>query len=221
MIYAAVAVGYLLGSIPVGLLVGWVAGRDVRREGSGNIGFTNVLRVCGLGWGLPVLLLDLAKGFAPAFWVAPALVDRTDALPAVLAGLAAILGHNFPVWLRFRGGKGVATSAGAVLALLPQAFGVALVAWAVMVGITRYVSVGSMSAGVALVVAHFVLSPAPFAADALPLTVLAVVLCALVIVRHKGNIQRLCAGTENRIGAPPQTGETDPLAHPSEGSRDA
>ena len=221
MIYAAAAVGYLLGSIPVGLLVGWLAGKDVRHEGSGNIGFTNVLRVCGLAWGLPVLLLDLAKGFAPAFWIAPALVDRSGTFAAVLAGLAAILGHNFPVWLRFRGGKGVATSAGAVLALMPEAFGVALVTWAGMVGLTRYVSVGSMSAGVALLIAHLVLSPTPFGGNDLPLTVLAVVLCGLVVVRHKGNIQRLRAGTENRIGASAIRGNEDVASQAPEGKRDA
>ncbi len=198
----SILISYILGSIPFGLLVGFMANKDVRKAGSGNIGFTNVLRVCGAKWGVPVLILDIFKGFAPAFWIAPALAgNRQDILLPVMCGVAAILGHNFPVWLRFKGGKGVATSAGVVLALMPRALGVALVVWLTVVAISRYISLGSMLASTALAGAYFCFTATPFSRERLPLTIMALLLPLLVILRHKGNIQRLLAGTENRLGS--------------------
>lgn len=204
MLYLAPVLGYILGSIPFGLLMGFVCGKDIRTMGSGNIGATNVVRTCGWGVGLPVFILDALKGFSPAFWIAPLLAPE-HTLIAVLSGVAAILGHNFPVWLKFKGGKGVATSAGAVLAILPQALGIAFASFLLVVLITRYVSLGSMVAGVVLVAARFALcahwQKDPFAAGELPLTVMAILLCLLLLIRHRANAKRLWAGTESKIGA--------------------
>ena len=203
---------YLLGSLPFGLFAGWLAGKDIRKEGSGNIGATNVVRVCGWRWGLPVFALDALKGFAPVFWLAPSLLGaeraallQNQALTLVLAALAAILGHNFPIWLRFKGGKGVATSAGALLALLPLPLAAAAGAFGLVLAATRYVSLGSMIAGAVLVAAHLGFSwqagQDPFARTQLPRTVAAILMCLLVLLRHRANIQRLIAGTESKIGA--------------------
>lgn len=204
---------YVLGSIPFGLLFGWAARTDVRRHGSGNIGFTNVLRVCGWGWALPVLVLDAGKGVVAARLL-PELYNG-GAWTAVLCGVAVILGHNFPVWLRFRGGKGVATSAGVLGALVPVPFLVALLAWGGTVWATRYVSAGSVLAAVVIVIAHLVAAEAPFAAGTLPKTLLVLVLALLVLLRHRGNIRRLFTGTENRIAA------AAPEAEPDDGAADA
>ena len=105
MTWLCVLGSYLIGAIPFGLLAGFICGRDIRREGSGNIGATNVMRTCGWPVGIAVLLLDALKGFAPVFWIAPVLIPAEDTIGLILTGLAAILGHNFPVWLRFRGGR--------------------------------------------------------------------------------------------------------------------
>jgi acyl phosphate:glycerol-3-phosphate acyltransferase len=198
MPWLTVVIGYLAGSIPFGLLLGFLAGKDIRQHGSGNIGATNVLRVCGPGWGIPALLLDILKGLAPVLWIAPLL--EADLLIRVLTGIAAIMGHTFPVWLRFRGGKGVATSAGVVGALLPIPFAVALGVFILTVALSRYISLGSMLASVALVAAHLALAEAPFSSRTLPLTGMALLLCVLVILRHRANIVRLRNGTENRFG---------------------
>jgi glycerol-3-phosphate acyltransferase PlsY len=205
-----IIVAYLLGSIPFGLLIGWAAGKDVRREGSGNIGFTNVLRVCGVGWGLSVLILDVAKGF-----LAVALLADPDGnnLTEALCGGAVILGHVFPVWLGFRGGKGVATSAGVLAILAPVPLLVALIVWGLTVWVTRYISAGSILAAVVIVVAQLVhRSGSAFAPQTLPTTILVLVLAAVVILRHHANIRRLLSGTENRLGASrtdPASGDSD------------
>ncbi len=196
---------YVAGSIPFGLFAGWIAGVDVRTKGSGNIGFTNVLRVCGPKVGLPVLLLDIAKGFFPS-WCAMQMGGQS-VLVGVICGLLAILGHNFPVWLRFRGGKGVATSAGVLGALLPQELGLALLVFLVAVGISRYISLGSILGALTVVVSHLVLATEPFGMDELPRTILAILMVALVIVRHRSNISRLLAGTENKLFAKKQSAD--------------
>ncbi len=199
MVWISLPLAYLMGSIPFGLLIGWLAGKDVRREGSRNIGFSNVLRVCGWPWAMPVLALDFLKGFAPVFWLVPlwSAAERPG-LVAVLAGIAAILGHNYTVWLKFKGGKGVATSAGVLGGLMPLQLAVAFGTWLALVALTRYVSVGSMAATVALVVGQVALGDDPFGAG-LPLTVLACCIAVLVFVSHRANIRRLLRGEENRI----------------------
>ncbi len=162
----AVVAAYLIGSTPFGYLIArLVQGIDIRTVGSGNLGATNVGRVLGARYFWLVLLLDALKGFVPT-WVFPELLrQRAESVPPdlpVLIALAAILGHTFPVYLKFRGGKGVATSLGAVLALDPVSSAVAVVAFGVVLGMTRYMSLASLVGGVAFVAAHFLRDPAPF-----------------------------------------------------------
>ncbi|MFH0911286.1 MAG: glycerol-3-phosphate 1-O-acyltransferase PlsY [Planctomycetota bacterium] len=199
----SVLIAYLLGAVPFGLLVGFLVGKDVREHGSRNIGATNVMRVCGLGWGLLALFLDGFKGFAPVWWLGrggllPIPDSRLVAAQALIA-FAAILGHTFPVYLKFRGGKGVATSTGAFLALMPAATGIAFLAFAAAVATTRYVSVGSTAAAVALALAYHRLQEEPYGRS-LPLTILVWLVLALILVRHRANYARLWRGTENKIG---------------------
>ncbi len=188
---------YLLGSIPFGVLIARARqGRDIRSTGSGNIGAANVARVVGPGAGALTLLLDAAKGYL-AVWVA-AQLSGGNATWMVLAALAAIAGHVFPAWLRFRGGRGVATGLGVFLPICWPAVLTALVIWLVVVLFWRYVSLGSIVAAAALPLLVYLLY-AP--GHAPPLTVsLCTTLAALtIIVKHRPNIQRLIAGTETRF----------------------
>ena len=196
---------YLLGSIPTGYLVGKSRGLDIRTVGSGNIGATNVLRILGKPAGLFVLLVDALKGFlACRFFgliihgllVGAVAEDssREDFLK-ITGGLFAILGHNYTCFLKFKGGKGIATSSGVALALLPVALGISIALWLVVLALTRYVSVAS-------IVAAFVL---PFAAwwpgrSSRTMILVAALIGALAIYKHRTNMQRLMNGTENRIG---------------------
>jgi glycerol-3-phosphate acyltransferase PlsY len=192
--------GYFLGSPPTGYLVARVRGVDIRAVGSGNIGATNVVRVLGKPIGILVLLGDAGKG-ALACWLLPLLVEAVlggrepvrRELIAMVAGVGAILGHNFTCWLRFKGGKGIATSAGVLLALIPAACGVAFVLWVVVFLLSRYVSVASLAAAFTLPIVVWLTHAAP------PFIVMAAVVGALAIYRHKANIQRLLAGTESRF----------------------
>jgi glycerol-3-phosphate acyltransferase PlsY len=191
---------YLIGAVPFGLLLGrFLAGRDVREHGSGNIGATNVWRVCGPRIGAAAFACDLVKGFGPTFWAAPALVPEAVELAGALAALATVVGHTFPVYLRFRGGKGVATSAGALLALMPLATGIAVGVFAAILAAGRYVSVASTAAAVAILVARHLVATEPYGVD-LPGTVLVWAVFLLVVVRHRSNYRRLLNGTESRIG---------------------
>jgi glycerol-3-phosphate acyltransferase PlsY len=189
---------YLLGSIPTGYWAGRAKGVDIRTVGSKNMGATNVFRTVGKVWGIVVLLVDALKGWAAVAWVAPwvgrALSPESALgwLP-IVAGLGAILGHNYTCWLQFKGGKGIATSAGVFLALVPGALGIALGAWIVLFAATRYVSVASMTAAAVLPVAAW------FTTHDVRLTSVAGVVGALAIFKHKKNLERLLAGTENRI----------------------
>jgi glycerol-3-phosphate acyltransferase PlsY len=188
---AAVVVSYLLGAIPFAvLLTRWGRGIDVRRVGSGNPGATNVWRSAGPGLGLAVLILDGAKGAAAVLIARAAGLDRDV---QALAGLAAIAGHVWPVWLRFRGGKGVATGAGVFAVLAPWAVIVAIVVFAIGAGITRYVSIGSLVAAIALTVSACVLHEPPVIVTA------AAVAAAIVVFRHRDNIARLRRGAEKKF----------------------
>lgn len=188
---AAVLLGYLVGSLPTGLVViRLLRGIDIRAHGSGNIGATNVFRVAGLPTAALVLLLDMAKGAVP---VLLAEAWALSPLIAVLAGLAAIGGHNWSLFLRFTGGKGIATSFGALLALSPAAAAVAALVWVGVVAVTRYASLGSLL-GIAAVPAAMWRRGEPrehlgFAALAL----------LFAVYKHRTNIGRLLAGTELRI----------------------
>lgn len=192
---ASALISYLLGSIPTGFLWGKARGIDIRTVGSGNIGATNVMRALGKGPGLAVLLLDAAKGFLPVF-AAPRLLPHLDrnALQ-ILCCLSVIAGHNWTCWLKFKGGKGIATSAGALLALLPWALACALAVWGIVFGISRYVSLASIAAAVAVPVATWLIEKDT------TLMIFTTVLALVAIYKHRSNIQRLLAGTENRVGA--------------------
>jgi len=206
---------YLIGSIPTGFLVAKAKGVDIRAVGSGNIGATNAMRVLGKPAGIYVMIVDCAKGFIAcvlaaiyfdycvpgpdyfddAYWV---LSKRL----MVIAGIFAVLGHNYTCWLKFKGGKGIATTAGVYLALAPAALGIALAVFIVAVLTTRYVSVGSISAAIAVSAAVWILPP-----HNLLLGIVTTALGALAVYKHKSNIQRLMAGTENRLGRKSQPSE--------------
>ena len=195
---------YLLGSIPWGFLAGRIQGVDLRKEGSGSTGATNALRILGKKWGYTVFALDAFKGWLAvmaAFFIALKFYGAPQAIvinAGVLGAIFAMVGHTYPVWLRFQGGKGIATAAGIMLALFPPpVFAFGLLVWLTLFYSTRYVSVASLGAAVAL----------PTGAAGMwalgqgdPLrTSIAGVMCLLAIWRHKTNITRLFAGTEKRF----------------------
>jgi len=187
----AVSLGYLVGSVPFAFILARRRGIDLRRVGSGNVGASNVLRTSGVPHAVAAMCLDGAKG-CMAVLVAQRLTvgDAT----AVAAGFASIIGHIYPVWLGFRGGKGVATATGVFAVLAPLALGIASSAFVLAVWATRHVSAGSLAGAVTLAVAA--------AASDVPAAVaVGAVLSALVIVhRHRANLARLLAGTERRVG---------------------
>lgn len=205
----AAVVGYLLGSLPFGYLVARAQGVNIFEVGSKNPGATNVRRVLGNGPGNLVLILDAAKGalatFAPWGYrlatksgaAAPegSTLNAADYGYLAIAGLiGALLGHSFSCFTKFRGGKGVATGAGGFIVLFPLGAGIALVVFATALAITRYVSLASMLAAVALACAAFVFTHSPV------LTIVSAAVAAFVIIRHRANISRLLAGTESKIG---------------------
>lgn len=200
---------YLIGAIPFGYLIARMKGVDLFKAGSGNIGATNVGRILGREYGVLVFILDFLKGAVPVASIVPLARTLTSDVtgPAdvlqVGAALLAFLGHLFPVYLGFRGGKGVATGAGAVLVLVPGPAAVAALTWAVMALSTRFVSLASVAGVAALVLARLLGRANPLSKDDWVVTAFCVVGSALVIVKHRGNIRRLLAGTENRIGDGP------------------
>lgn len=190
---------YLLGSIPTGYLVAKAKGIDIRTVGSKNMGATNVFRVLGKGPGILVLLVDGLKGYAAAAWLCDVIL-RNFSVPAeqvltlhVVAGICAVLGHNYTCWLSFQGGKGIATTAGAYFALAPLSVTIALGVWILFFVATRYVSIASIAAAAALPTAVWLTQRSLF------LGVVTTVLGIMAIYKHKANIQRLRAGTESRV----------------------
>jgi len=187
----AVLAAYLMGSIPFAQLLSKRRGIDLRRVGSGNVGATNVLRTLGVRPAVVAMMLDAVKGTV-AVLIAQRLTNGVAA--PVAAGLASMIGHVYPVWLRFRGGKGVATAAGAFAVLTPVAAAVAVGVFLLTVAVTRFISVGSMVAALTLA-AWAIASDAP--------TIVAIgaaVGAALVLIGHRANVLRLVAGTERRVG---------------------
>lgn len=187
-----IVAAYLVGSIPTGLLLGKAYGIDVRKEGSGNIGATNLYRTVGRKVGIITLIGDCLKGLLPVVLV------KLSALPPEVAawvGLAAFCGHVFSVFLKFRGGKGVATALGVFLALAPLAVAIAVALFAVLMFIWRYVSLGSISAAAAMPLTVYLLGGSN------TVTAVTLVIAAVVIIRHSENIKRLISGTENRFKA--------------------
>jgi len=195
-------VGYLLGSIPTGFLVAKSKGVDIRTIGSGNIGATNVFRALGTPAGVLVLLADAFKGWAAvalvarliADWSYPAAGPQAREWFRIISGLAAILGHNYTCWLHFKGGKGIATSAGVLIALVPWALLIILGIWIIVFALTRYVSLASLAASAALPFATWITGCSS------TLIIITAAMAVLAIFKHKSNIQRLLQGTENRIG---------------------
>lgn len=202
--YAITAVAaYLLGSIPTGFLVARAKGIDIRKVGSGNIGATNALRVLGKPAGILVLLVDALKGWVAVHEVAmvivgqfssPDVAGRDRVIASIVASLFAVLGHNYPCWLGFKGGKGIATSAGVLTALVPWALLIILSVWIVLCAATRYVSIGSLAASATLPFATWLTT------RDWTLTAVTGAMGVLAIYKHKGNIQRLMNGTEPRFG---------------------
>ncbi|TLD69716.1 glycerol-3-phosphate 1-O-acyltransferase PlsY [Phragmitibacter flavus] len=198
-----IAIAWFCGSLPFGYLMGKWHGIDIRKHGSGNIGATNVLRVLGKKAGIPVFALDMLKGLLPVLlvswssWLNGAEAN-TVGLVEVLCAAAAVLGHSFTFWLGFKGGKGVATSAGALIGLAPWALVVALVVWLVIFYTTRYVALASVVSAISLPVAMAVIMTIDERWN-LVLLGLGIVLGVLVVVRHRSNLQRLLQGKENRF----------------------
>jgi glycerol-3-phosphate acyltransferase PlsY len=186
-------IGYLCGSIPTSYLAGRVAGTDLRQHGSKNLGATNVYRVLGWKYAVPVGLIDIAKGALPVALVS-ATSPREQWLPLLVGG-AAVAGHVFSFFLRFKGGKGVATAAGVVLALAPAPLGVSALVWAVVLLATGFVSLASMLGAVTFPIATRLLSP-----TSVYVFWAGVGFAAFILFTHRANIGRLLAGTENRFG---------------------
>lgn len=186
-----VLAAYLLGSVPFALILAQRSGSDLRHVGSGNLGAANVMRASGVRAAVAVALLDMGKG-AASVWLATRVADGAG-LPAA-AGLAAIIGHVYPVWLRFRGGKGVATACGVFSMLTPAAVPPALAIFAAAVWLTKYISLGSVMASIALPpIAYALGSPAPAVITAAAASV-------IIVFRHRSNVLRLWLGTERRAG---------------------
>lgn len=203
-----VVAAYFLGSIPTGYLVAQAKGVDIRKVGSGNIGATNVFRILGKPAGVLVLVIDGLKGYAASAWLCDALLPPLGVAAGdaesyrILAGIAAVLGHNYTCWLKFKGGKGIATSAGVYFALAPLAAGIAVAAFLLALLLTRYVSIGSIAASVALPTAVWCLPN-----NNLFLGIVTTVLGLMAIYKHRSNIKRLMAGTESRLGRRPEIQE--------------
>jgi glycerol-3-phosphate acyltransferase PlsY len=204
VISAVVLIGsYLLGSIPFGYLAGRLVGIDVRKVGSGNVGATNVVRVLGKRYGYPVFALDFLKGFgavkismliapgAPPEWNSPEIFG-------ILAAVSSVLGHLYPPWLKFKGGKGVATSAGALLALTPVATLIGVAIWIIVFWLTRYVSLASITAAVVLPIVILVVRSHD-QSNGKPLVYASAWVAAVVIWRHRSNLSRLFRGAEPRF----------------------
>jgi glycerol-3-phosphate acyltransferase PlsY len=190
----ALLASYLLGAIPTSYLAGkFFRGIDLRQHGSGNLGATNLYRTLGAKFAVPVALFDMAKGAVPVMVIAP-LVSSSRYF-AVLCGIMAVLGHVFSVFVRFRGGKGVATASGVMLGLTPWAVLVALAVWLIVLRLSGYVSLGSMVGAIVLPVAAWFLHP--LQRDIIWIQVL---VALAIIWLHRANIKRLLAGTENRFG---------------------
>lgn len=211
----SVLIAYLIGSFPSGYLAGRAHGVDLRKTGSGNIGATNALRSLGKPTGYAVFAADIFKGWLAVFsgyWVSMAWSPGNEIPFGVLAAICGMLGHIFPVWLRFRGGKGIATSGGVMLALFPPTvFLAGLAVWLILFFLTRYVSVASIGAAVTLPTASGVLLLMG-KCDGLRVGI-AAIMCVLAVWRHQSNIQRLLAGTEKKFEKKSQTDH--PSDHPN------
>ncbi|MEW6103333.1 MAG: glycerol-3-phosphate 1-O-acyltransferase PlsY [bacterium] len=186
-----IILAYVFGSIPLGYIFGRIKGKDIRKEGSGNIGFTNVCRVLGKKWGIPVLIFDILKGFAfPFVSFKLGLGEKI----AILSGLSAILGQGFSIFLRFKGGKGVAISGGVFLAIAPIETLITIAIFLLVFSITRIVSIGSIVSSISLPILVFFISP-----DKKLVFVFSLVAMAFILIKHIPNIKRLVGKREYKI----------------------
>lgn len=192
VIILLIVFAYVIGSVPSGFILGKLRGVDVRVIGSGNVGATNVARAVGKSQGVITLIADAAKGYLP---VLAALQLGQDSVTVALTAIAAFLGHLYPLFLKFQGGKGVATGFGALLALAPMAALVLVVVFVLVAGATRIVSLGSLATAAAAPLSLWLFYQPPVIVG------MGFVLGAMVIIRHRGNIQRLLARTEPRFGS--------------------
>jgi glycerol-3-phosphate acyltransferase PlsY len=203
LIIACCAIGYFFGSFPAGYFAGRFAGVDVRSQGSGNIGATNVLRVLGKRWGYPVFAIDVFKGFAAvrlAFFLVrywPTAEPYAEYL-GILTGIMSVVGHMFPVWLRFKGGKGVATTAGALFGLMPWVVPCVFLFWYIVFRTTGYVSLASIVAAITLPIVAALFARWRFI-DTWALVYFCILIGVLVLWRHRSNFSRLLKGTEQRF----------------------
>ena len=198
-----VIISYLFGSIPAGYVAGRIAGVDIRKSGSGNIGATNVTRILGKSYGYPVFAVDFLKGLAAVrvsiLIATHAQFPRTSTeLIGIIAAVSCVIGHAFPIWLRFKGGKGVATSAGSLFGLMPIAVLIGAAVWIIIFQVTRYVSVASIMAAVALPIIIFIMISLN-QTHATALLYFSICLAVVVVLRHRSNLSRLARGTEPRF----------------------
>lgn len=205
VLIASAFCGYLCGSLPFGYWAGKLRGLDIREHGSGNIGATNVIRVLGKGIGIPVFLLDMMKGWLPVFLAARWMGETGAAsemisTAKVIGGFSAVLGHMFTFWLSFKGGKGIATTAGVLLGMSLAGFFGGWAAWLIVFFASKYVSLASIAAALAVPSAMALMMWREGKWDVVMLA-FGIVVMVLAIVKHRANIQRLLAGTENRAGS--------------------
>lgn len=210
IIYTSPLITYLIGSIPFGfVLVKAIKGLDIREHGSKNVGATNAMRVAGKPVGIAAFILDMLKGFVPVLIVSKVyaniagtynneMVLNKDTL-AIICGIAAILGHIFSVYLKFKGGKAAATSCGVFLFLAPAPLAIAVVVWVITTFVSKFVSLGTMSASIAFAVSILFINEQAFSTD-IGLSIFAIIMSVLIIILHKSNIKRIIKGTENKIG---------------------
>ena len=192
---------YLCGSLPTAYIAGrLLKGVDIRTIGSGNVGASNAMRLLGKGWGVTVLLIDALKGLIPLLIILHLWLKGNAQLEryALMGALACMLGHIFPMWLKFKGGKGVATGLGVMTALLPLAVAVALPVFILVVYVSRYISLGSITAALVMPAAFFIDHDLTTSPELFSFVFIA---CIFVIYKHKSNIKRIIAGQENRLGA--------------------
>ena len=205
VIGAFCVMAFLVGGIPFGYLVGRaILKDDIRKHGSGNIGATNVARLLGWKWGFAVLLLDALKGLLPTLATKLFLQDRGSDelvnLGAILAGISCIVGHMYPVWLKLRGGKGVATSLGVILVVAPLASGVALVTFLIVFAVSRIVGLASIVSVTSFAIAQLIfMGRNVFVFGQLPLTLFSTLVPALIVWKHRSNIMRMVRGDEQKL----------------------
>ncbi|MGZ0169094.1 MAG: glycerol-3-phosphate 1-O-acyltransferase PlsY [Planctomycetales bacterium] len=213
-----IALAYLCGSLPFGLLIARaVAGVDIRQQGSGNIGATNVGRVLGAKWGIAALLLDALKGLLPVLLIPRCFAESDTSwfdLLQVVAGVSTVVGHMFPVWLKFHGGKGVATSLGVVVVLTPFGSLAAFGGFALCMLASRIVALSSIVSALVFAIGQmFILQPNPFALEKLPLSVFSLAVPALIVLQHRSNIGRLMRGEEKKFQFEKSKGDDESSAN--------